>query len=155
MNLKGRANIMPCLIKKMIMKKTELILLVICFISLLLRYFSIPGSLMLMVFSFSIISMIYFPFGFYFFNIKTGDKPIISSLIFGFILSITTVSLLFNIADWPVMEPIHLMASIGAAISVPYYLYNWLKSGEQKLYFRNLFLRQIIIGFFATFTYFH
>lgn len=96
------------------MKKTEVILIGLVILALIMKFFHLPGSGILTVLSLLSISMIYFYFGFALFNnIRLrkitkkesyegiSTKRIVGGIGSGFVLSISTIGILFKFQSWP------------------------------------------------------
>ncbi len=96
------------------MKKTELILLISIMLGFVLKSFEVPGGLALMIFSFCILSIMYFYFGFAFFNgIRMRNifsaqsyaglttNKIVGAIAVGLSLSATIIGIMFKVMHWP------------------------------------------------------
>ena len=96
------------------MKRIEIILVIMTFLAILAKLFHLPGSSILTVFSFSLISSLYFYFGFALFNkirLRNIFKKesydgisavrIIGAIGTGIALSVSTISIVFKFQDWP------------------------------------------------------
>ncbi len=96
------------------MKKGEVVLVISIIFGFILYALEVPGGLALMVLSFALLSMLYFYFGFAFFNDirlrnifssesyrSVTSNKIIGAIAAGISISITVVGLLFKLMRWP------------------------------------------------------
>lgn len=95
----------------------------------------------------TVLAMCYFPFGFYFFsdkNLKTQKIGI--SLVFGWLLSICIIGILFKLMFWPGSGMMLLIGSISAAILlvVSFMLFQ-NSTPELKNYHKNLLTRTLVL----------
>lgn len=131
--------------------KTEKIFTFLTLLGLLLKYINVPGGNILLVLSLLILSLLYFPFGFYFLSDKNIKTNTVTSIIFGWLLSITFISILFRIMHWPGAI---VMAICGTFLSIPLVIYSYLKfqksNSEDLNYFKKLLIRSIILSIIST-----
>lgn len=127
--------------------KTEKALSIVFIISLIFKLMHWPGANILMILSLLGLAMCYFPFGFYFFsdkNMKTQNIGI--SIVFGWILSVCIIGILFKLMFWPGYDP---MLLIGTLVSLPLLgvaVLLFVKSSELlKNYYKNLLIRTSIL----------
>jgi hypothetical protein len=136
------------LAKIIIKMKTEKIIAIILVIGLILRFFHIPGGSIFTILSMSILSLLYFPFGFYFLSDKKIDNRTIAfSVLSGMVLSIALLGALFKIMHWPGAS---FMLVFGLAGCIPVAILSYLnhtkpKSEELVLYYKNVFVRVLIV----------
>jgi len=94
---------------------------------------------------------LYFPFGFYFLSDKNIKTNTVTSIIFGWLLSITFISILFRVMHWP---GAFVMAICGTFLSIPLVIYSYLKfqksNSEDLNYFKKLLIRSIILSIIST-----
>lgn len=127
--------------------KTEKVLLALFIISLIFKLMHWPGAGPIMILSLLILALCYFPFGFYFFsdkNLKTQKIGI--SLVFGWLLSICIVGILFKLMFWPGSGMMLLIGSMTAAILlvVSFMLFQ-NSTPELKNYHKNLLTRTLVL----------
>lgn len=139
------------------MKKGEVILIIIAFIALLLNVLFIPGGGVLTVLTFSSLSMLYFYFGFALFNDiplrkifkKESYKEVRSARTVGAVgagmaLSITTVGIMFKFQAWPGSELNLLIGVLGLVIVT---IVGLIKCSKNKSeYYTRIFKRAAIFG---------
>lgn len=127
--------------------KTEKIFTFLTLLGLLLKYINVPGGNILLVLSLLILSLLYFPFGFYFLSDKNIKTNTVTSIIFGWLLSIAFIGILFKIMHWPGAI---VMAIFGTFLSIPLVIYSYLKfqksNSEDLNYFKKLLIRSIILS---------
>lgn len=81
--------------------KTELILTLTFILSIILKLFHLPGGSLILIFSLITLGVIYFPFGFYFFQEgMMKKKHTILSILIGFFLTFLVLSILFKLQYW-------------------------------------------------------
>ncbi len=135
--------------------KTEKVLFAIFIIGLFFKYNLWPGGSVFVILSLLGIAFCYFPLGFYFIN----DKPVFKkkvglSILYGWLLSIALIGILFKIMFWPGAGP---MLVIGGISLIPLLIVavvlNNKSDEESKVFNRNLLIRTSTIAF-LTFFYF-
>ncbi|PZR19316.1 MAG: hypothetical protein DI539_14440 [Flavobacterium psychrophilum] len=139
------------------MKITERILLLFAVIGIILSLIPIPGGNMLTILALGLLAMLYFYFGFAFFNgIRTRDMfkkssyagikgvRIPGAIFTGMLLSVAVVGILFKVMMWPGAS---FMLLVGI---VPFFvltLTTILKySGNKDGYYKRIFVRTIVFG---------
>lgn len=132
--------------------KTEKVLSIVFLISLLFKFAGWPGGGALMVLSLTILTLCYFPFGFYFLN----DKPVFkqklgTSILYGWLLTIAIIGIEFKLMYWPGYAQMLLIGIMTTAILliVAYMMHKKATTEETKLYHKNLLLRTLILFFCA------
>ncbi len=139
------------------MKKAEKILAVLIVVALVFRLLSLPGSFLLLVFSFPLLAIIYNPFGFAFFNnirlrnIFKGESykgvtvfRIIAAVITGIGLSLICIGSLFTIQQYPGADILIMSGFTVSVIILIASLANYVKT--KKEFFSRILIRNIIVG---------
>jgi hypothetical protein len=132
--------------------KTEKVLSIIFLISLVFKVAGWPGGGALMVLSLTILTLCYFPFGFYFLNDKPVFKQKLStSIIYGWLLPVAILGVEFKLMYWPGYGPMLIIGIMTSAILlvVAYMMHKKATTEENKLYHKNLLLRTLILFFCA------
>ena len=137
------------------MKNTEKITTVLFFLALLFKILNIPGADILLILSIVILSLIYYPFGFAFFNqIKLrrifnkasydgiSTKKIIGAVFFGIILSTICIGILFKILMFPGGTIILTIGTISAIAILTFSIIRYVSS---KHSFHLFFIKRAII----------
>lgn len=136
--------------------KTEKIFTCITLLGLLLKYLNIPGGNVLFVFSLLVLALLYFPFGFYFLSYKSIKTNTITSIVYGWLLSIVFVGVLFRIMHWPGAS---VMAIGGTISSIPLVIFSYIKyqkhNPEDLNYYKNLLIRSSVLLIISTFFIFY
>lgn len=136
--------------------KTEKALGILFLIALILRLAHIPGGTAFSIISLGILSMVYFPFGFYFLSGKTFQQQNIGlSLGIGMALSLVVIGILFRVMHWPGALFIQL-ASFGGSIPLVFVVQSLRKKEhpeELDDYYRLLYWRLIAINTVALFFF--
>mgnify|MGYP006170625555 CR=1 FL=1 len=131
--------------------KTEKALSIVFIISLIFKLMHWPGAGVLMVLSLLGLALCYFPLGFYFLsdkNFKTQNIGI--SIVFGWLLSVCIIGILFKLMYWPGSSPMLLIGTLTAVplIGVAVLLYK--KSTDiLKNYYKNLLIRTSVLFLFS------
>jgi len=129
--------------------KTEKTFGIIFLLALTLKFFNVPGSILLLIFSLFTLSLLYFPFGFYFFsdkNLNRQNTPL--SVLGGMVLSIAVLGILFKLLFWPGGSIQLLTAFILTPLLFLICFFLSRKNNEDlKIYYKNYKLR--IIFWFA------
>lgn len=134
------------------MKLTEKIFATLSLIGLTLNLLNIPGGTLLMIFTISMLSIIYMYFGFAFFNgIRlrhifkkeaykgVGVWRILGSIGTGITLSILLISIMFRIQSWPGAS-VSLIQ--GALFSLIIFIVGLIKFSKSKSnFYKRIFLR--------------
>ncbi|WP_284651160.1 GldL-related protein [Flavobacterium terrisoli] len=132
--------------------RTEKIVFGIFILGFILRMFHIPGGSILPVLSMALLSLFYFPAGFYFLSDKKIDNKTVGfSVVSGFTLSITVLGILFKIMDWTgafFMLVTGLVSLLPIAI-ISYVNYTKPKLEELQNYYKNIFIRVMIALIFG------
>ncbi|WP_445717365.1 hypothetical protein [Flavobacterium sp.] len=127
--------------------KIEKVLSIVFIISLIFKLMHWPGGSPLMVLSLLILAFCYFPFGFYFFsdkNFKTQNIGI--SVVFGWLLSISLIGILFKLMFWPGYGPMLLIGTLTAVPLIGVAILLFTKSSDVlKNYYKNLLIRTAVI----------
>jgi len=127
--------------------KTEKVLLALFIISLIFKLMHWPGAGPIMILSLLILALCYFPFGFYFFsdkNLKTQKIGI--SLVFGWLLSICIIGILFKLMYWPGSSPMLLIGTLTVVPLIGVAILLYVKSTEiLKNYYKNLLIRTSVL----------
>lgn len=126
--------------------KTEKVLAIIVILSTLMKMFHVPGGSVFLILSLLTLTILYFPLGFYFLSDKSYKENTITSIIFGWLLSVCFVGIMFRIMHWPgaiVMNIVGSMTSLSLAIFIYFKYKN--SNQENMVYFRNLLIRSLIL----------
>lgn len=126
--------------------KTEKVLAIIVILSTLMKMFHVPGGSVFLILSILTLTILYFPLGFYFLSDKSYKENTITSIIFGWLLSVCFVGIMFRIMHWPgaiVMNIVGSMTSLSLAIFIYFKYKN--SNHENMVYFRNLLIRSLIL----------
>ena len=139
------------------MKKFEKILGLLAVISVILQFFSIPGSVMLLTFSMMLVAILYYPLGFIFFNNiplrnvfkKEAYKGISTLKIVGTIglgmgLSLLCIGILFKLNTYPFSSQNLGLGLFTTLIALLVVIYRLLKT--KRSFYRELLIRIAIIG---------
>jgi hypothetical protein len=106
-----------------------------------------PGAGVLMVLSLLGLALCYFPFGFYFFsdkNFKTQNIGI--SVVFGWMLSISIIGILFKLMFWPGSAAMLIIGATVSVILAGVAVILFTKSTELlKNYYKNLLIRATVL----------
>lgn len=135
--------------------KTEKVLFTLFIIGLIFKYNLWPGGSVIVIFSLLGIAFCYFPFGFYFIN----DKPVFKnkvglSILYGWLLSIALIGILFKIMFWPGAGPMLIIGGISLIpLLIVAIVLNNKSDEESKIFNRNLLIRTSTITF-LTFLFF-
>jgi hypothetical protein len=126
--------------------KTEKTLLIIVIVASLLKMFHIPGGSIFLVLSLLGLALCYFPFGFYFLSDKSYKENTLTSVLFGWLLSVCFIGILFRIMHWPGAMIMNIVGTM-SALPLSIFAYSKYKSSNQenKVYFRNLLIRSTIL----------
>lgn len=126
--------------------KTEKVLLIIAIVGSLMKMYHVPGGAPLLILSLLTLAILYFPLGFYFLSDTSYKVNTATSIIFGWLLSICIVGVMFRIMHWPGAM---MMNIVGAMTSFPltFFAYSKYKnsSPENIVYFQNLLVRSLIL----------
>lgn len=126
--------------------KTEKALVIIAIIGIFLKMFHVPGGAPLLVLSLLILALLYFPLGFYFLSDKSYKENTVTSIVFGWLLSVCFIGIMFRIMHWPGAK---MMNFIGALTALPLTIFVYFKykdaTVENKVYFRNLLIRSTVL----------
>lgn len=126
--------------------KTEKVLVIITIIAIFLKFFHVPGGAPLLALSLLILALLYFPFGFYFLSDKSYKENTITSIVFGWLLSICFIGIMFRIMHWPGAMGMNL---IGAMTALPLTIFVFFKHKnaipEKNIYYRNLLIRSSVL----------
>ena len=127
--------------------KTEKALSIVFIISLIFKLMHWPGAGVLMVLSLLGLALCYFLLGFYFLsdkNFKTQNIGI--SIVFGWLLSVCIIGILFKLMFWPGSGMMLLIGSLTAAILlvVSFMLFQ-NSTPELKNYHKNLLTRTLVL----------
>ena len=127
--------------------KTEKALSIVFIISLLFKLMHWPGGNILMVLSLLILALCYFPFGFYFFsdkNFKTQNIGI--SIVFGWMLSISIIGILFKLMFWPGYSPMLIIGATVAVLLAAVAVILFARSIDLlKNYYKSLLIRTVVV----------
>jgi hypothetical protein len=136
--------------------RTEKITSLIFIIGLLFKFFNIPGSSLVLILSLSVMAIIYFPVGFFFFSDKTiKNQNLPLSIVSGFFLSIIPIGMLFKLQYWPGGQINLLIGSISASVILIVTLFLNSKAKENlKTYYKNMILRTAILIILSASLYF-
>lgn len=136
--------------------KTEKVLFGIFIIGLIFKYNLWPGGSVLVLFSLLGIAFCYFPLGFYIIN----DKPVFKkklglSILYGWLLSIALIGIIFKIMFWPGAGP---MLVIGGVSLIPLLIVaiilNNKSDEESRVFNKNLLIRTSIVAFLTLLIFF-
>jgi hypothetical protein len=131
--------------------KTEKVFVCITILGLILKYLHIPGGGPILVLSLLSLALIYFPFGFYFLSDKSIKTNTGISVVFGWLLSVVFIGILFRVMHWPGAAP---MAIVGTITAIPLAIFSYIKhqkSNQEDLnYFKNLLIRTSILLIIST-----
>ncbi len=142
------------------MKKTEIIFGLLLLISFILRFFLVPGGVILSVFSLSILAFLYQVFGIVIFNnIKIRNLfkkesfsgvsaiQLVGSIGVGFGLSIVCIGILFKLQNWP---GANFTTIIGLSIIIFLTLITFIEYLKSKRnYFSRILKRVVLFGIFG------
>lgn len=143
------------------MKITELVLAISFIIAIILSIHLFPGAGLLAILFGSLLSMLYFYFGFAFFNniplssifkkssyTAVSTTRIVGGIAVGFVLSTATIGILFKLMSWPGADFIVL---IGLASMIVVFAIAIFKNIRNKSsYYHKIFLRLGVWGIIAT-----
>jgi len=126
--------------------KTEKTLLIIVVLASLLKMLHIPGGSVLLVLSLLGLTLCYFPFGFYFLSHRSFKENTVTSVLFGWLLSVCFIGIMFRIMHWPGSMIMNIVGTM-SALPLSIFAYSKYKSSyqENRVYFRNLLIRSIIL----------
>lgn len=126
--------------------KTEKTLSIIVILASLLKMFHIPGGSVLLILSLLGLALCYFPFGFYFLSDKSYKENTLISVLFGWLLSVCFIGIMFRIMHWPGAMIMNIVGNM-SAFPLSIFSYSKYKSSnpENRVYFRNLLIRSIIL----------
>ena len=128
--------------------KTEKVFVFFIVTGLLLTFFHIPGGKVMSILSLSILSFMYFPFGFYFLSDeKIDNKTVAFSIASGLLLSTLVIGTLFNAMHWPgarFMLVFGLLSCTPIAV-ISYLKYSKPKEEKMVTYYKNIFIRTAIL----------
>lgn len=123
--------------------RTEKTLTGIFLAGVALKMFNIPGYSILLILSLLIISLLYFPFAFYFFSDKSlKTQNIFLSIFGGMILAIIPIGVLFKLMFWPGAD-ISLIGGITLTaifLILTYFMYK-KSSTDLNTYYKNYLTR--------------
>lgn len=139
------------------MKKIEKITVIVATIGLVLSFFRLPGSSIMITLSFSLLAMLYMYLSFAFFNeipLKSifkkqsykgiNKRRLIGAVLVGFALSITVVGLLFAFMAWPGVSTTLLPGLVGLLIAVVVVLIKYQKTRAN--FYTKIIKRMVILG---------
>lgn len=129
--------------------KTEKILFTIFIIGLIFKFNLWPGGAIMTILGLLGIATCYFPLGFYFINHKSVFKKKLGlSILYGWLLSISLIGVLFKIMLWPGS---YVMLLVGGISIIPLLIgaiaMNIKSDEEAKIFNRNLLIRTSTIAF--------
>lgn len=128
--------------------KTEKILSIIFIISLIFKLNGWPGGGPLLVLSLTILTLCYFPLGFYFLNEKSVFKQKLgTSILFGWLLAIAIIGIEFKLMYWPGYLNMLIIGIMTAGILLIFaYISNKKASTDElKKYHQNLLIRTLVL----------
>ena len=142
------------------MKKTEIIFGILLLISFILRFFLVPGGIILSVFSLSILALLYQVFGIVIFNnIKIRNLfkkesfrgvsaiQLIGSVGVGFGLSMVCIGVLYKLQNWP---GANFTTIVGLSIIILLTLITFIEYLKSKRnYFSRILKRVVLFGIFG------
>jgi len=118
---------------------------------LLFLILNFPGGAILLIFSLSVLSFLYFPLGFYILRDKdTKQQNLGLSILSGLALGQVATGIMFSLLDFPgqeIMLPIGLVAILITLIAV--FLLKRKATEELKTYYRNLLIRVAVWSMLA------
>tara|TARA_R110002072_G_scaffold161119_1_gene312590 strand:- start:114 stop:695 length:582 start_codon:yes stop_codon:yes gene_type:complete len=146
------------------MKKAESIFSVFILLGIILKLFDVPGNSIILILSFSSLAVIYFNFGFLFFNdIRLRDifkresykkvtaKRTVGAIATGIALSLILIGILFKIEIWPgssnIIKPGLFLLSIIIIITLV------LRKDRKSRFYKKIYTRTLIIGLFGIIAY--
>lgn len=134
--------------------KTEKVFAGLSLLGFILFKFNVPGGNFIFVISLLILALLYFPFGFYFISEKSIKLNTLTSVVFGWLLNMTIIGILFKLMHWP-GAAIMLLVGIITALPLSAYSYTKFKSSEKEnqLYYKNLLIRSITLLIFSIFVF--
>lgn len=129
--------------------KTEKVLASIALLGILFRLMHWPGGAFLLIIAIGILSMVYFPFGFYFLSGRTIQQQSVPlSLGVGMGLSTTIVGILFKLMHWPGALVMLIVGNV--TVVVLWFVVRALdkKNQDESLvgYYKNMMVRMTVIG---------
>jgi hypothetical protein len=136
--------------------RTEIGLSITIFLGLLIKYLHWPGGGVVIVFAFSLLAMLYFPGGFYFFSDKKiKNSNLALSIISGMFLSITLVGILFKIQYWPGANVNLKVGCITAPILLAVIIFMKSKAAENlNTYYKNMMTRTGVLSILGLLFFF-
>ncbi len=131
--------------------KTEKALSIVFIISIIFKLMHWPGAGVLMVLSLLGLALCYFPFGFYFFSDKIFKTQNIGiSIVFGWLLSVCIIGILFKLMYWPGSSPMLLIGTLTAVPLIGVAILLYIKSTDVlKNYYKNLLIRTSVLFLFS------
>lgn len=127
--------------------KTEKIIFIIFLLALILKVTDTPGGNLFSIITLMPLSLLYFPFGFYFLSDKKVDNTTIAfSVISGFLLSTLVIGDLFKLMNWSgatLILVIGLISCLPIAV-ISYLRYSQPKNLEHVTYYKNIFIRVLV-----------
>jgi hypothetical protein len=96
--------------------KTEKIFSAIILVGILMKLFHLPFAAPLLTLSLGTLSILYFPLGFYFLNVKFKKKNIGLSLISGLLLNIIPIGILFKLMHWPSSDQMLIVGIVSSVL---------------------------------------
>lgn len=131
--------------------KTEFGLSITFILALLFKFFHLPGGSVLLVLSLLTLSLVYFPFAFYFMCNKTiKQQNIPFSVLTGMFFSVAVTGILFKIQYWPGSTILLGIAIVPVIVILIVSAILFRKSAQELIrYYRNMIIRAGIITFFT------
>ena len=128
--------------------KTEKIFWYIFIGSFILRLLNIPGHGLLTVLDLSLLSLLYFPVGFYFFcDKKIQTQNIALSIVSGLFLSIIPIGIMFKLQHYQGKDIFMIMGlASGVIFFIITYFLRKKSSDELRVYYKNMFLRTLVLS---------
>lgn len=135
--------------------KTEKTVAIIFILGILLKAFDIPGHSLLLIFSATIISIMYFPVAFYFFSDKSlKNQHLALSIIGGIVLAMAPIGCLFKLMHWPGAQ-IQLTGTLIfiAILLIITFILSKKSNEDLKNYYKN-YLSRIIFWFILSIVFY-
>lgn len=135
--------------------RTEITLTIIFLLGLILHFSGVTGGSLIILIALSLLSLLYFPFAFYFFSDKSIKRQNLAlSIIAGLFLFVIPNGILFKLLHWPGGVQM-LMVSIPSTLILLIVTFSLkTKAAEElKTYYKNLFMRTAVLLILGLFFY--
>lgn len=137
--------------------KTERILWILIIGAVILKFmFNMPGSSVLLILSSGALSVMYFPFGFYFFSDKDLKRQLLPlSIVGGLVLGVAVVGVLFKLMFWPGATVLLFVsfALIPFLVALCIWFNTTNKREDLKLYYKQFLVRAVFWFVLSSFMF--